>query len=508
MKCYVDKYLKFCLQLSVDNKKSTGHIKLLRSIYLVLVMTLVSYINFGQTKPLILKGKFDNCPVGQIYITFKTGLEETVPDSIKINRDGSFFYKTFKCRVPQSTHLYNLGFSCDLLVAPGYEMTITGNAKDYKTLVRTTSITGIGSGVNRYSRTLALLYFAEIESGYNETRWMDSSLGLPAIDSSFRVHDSVLNEVFNHCTDPYALFFKKMEYYNNLFNRYSGILKVAIYSKYDYATFINFVNRHIPTAILKTPGNDNYLSSEDYLRFFLDSYVDYLQEQAIRKDKEVLQKDPGFLLKEIARSFKGKTREAIFYQRYDRAIQQSESLDKLISTEKELYPYVKMYVTGNETKNALQKRYSDKYAYYISTTIGMSAPAFTLPDEKDIIHSLSDYIGKVVYIDFWGSWCHPCRAETPSMKKIVQQYLNDNRLQIISIDGFDTKKDWIQALKEDQPGWLQLRDETGKLNKDYNTWSVPRFAIIDKKGKIVSLDALKPSNAKNLMRILDQEMSK
>jgi thiol-disulfide isomerase/thioredoxin len=99
-----------------------------------------------------------------------------------------------------------------------------------------------------------------------------------------------------------------------------------------------------------------------------------------------------------------------------------------------------MYVTGSETKHALQKLYSDKYAYYISTRAGMSAPAFTLRDEKDIIHNLSDYTGKVVYIDFWGSWCHPCRAETPSMKKIFQQYLNDNRLQIISIAVFDTKK--------------------------------------------------------------------
>lgn len=509
MKYYVDEYLKYCLQLSVDNQKSTRQIKFLRSIYLVLVLTLVSYINFGQTKPLIIKGKFDSCTAGHIYIAFKTGLEESVCDSIKINSDGSFFYKTYQCRVPQEISLISGAFSIgDLLVAPGYEMTITGNAKDYKTLVRTRSITGIGSCVNRYSRNLALLYLAEIESGYEETIRMDSSLRLPALDSSFRVRDSVLNEAFNHCTDPYALSFKKMEYYNNLFSRYSGILEVAIYSKYDYATFVNFVNRHIPAAILKKPGNDNYLSSVDYLRFFLDSYIDYLQEQATRKDKEVLKKDPAYLLKEIARSFKGKTREAIFCRRYNQAILKSQSLEELIATEKELYPYVKMYVTGSETKNALQKRYSDKYAYYISTRVGMPAPAFTLPDEKNIIHSLSDYTGKVVYIDFWGSGCHPCRVETPFMKKIGQQYLNDNRLQIISIDAFDTKKGWIQALKEDQPCWLQLRDETGKLNKDYNTWSVPRFVIIDKKGKIVTLDAPRPSDPSKLTKILDQELSK
>jgi thiol-disulfide isomerase/thioredoxin len=216
----------------------------------------------------------------------------------------------------------------------------------------------------------------------------------------------------------------------------------------------------------------------------------------------VLKKDPGYLLKEIARSFKGKTREAIFCRRYDKVIRQSNSTEELISAEEELYPYVNRYVTSSETKHTLQKRYSDKYAYLISTMVGMPAPAFTLPDERNIIHNLSDYKGKVVYIDFWGSGCHPCRAETPFMKKICQQYLNDNRLQIISIDAFDTKKDWIQALKEDQPGWLQLRDEMGKLYGDYNTWSVPRFVIIDKKGKIVTLDAPRPSDPNKLMKIL------
>jgi hypothetical protein len=104
MKYYVDEY-KSCFQLSVDNQKNAGQIKLVRSTYLVLILTLVSYINFGQTKPLIIKGKFDNCTVGQIYITFKAGLEETVRDSIKINSDGSFFYKTYQCRIPQSTSL-------------------------------------------------------------------------------------------------------------------------------------------------------------------------------------------------------------------------------------------------------------------------------------------------------------------------------------------------------------------------------------------------------------------
>jgi len=128
--------------------------KLMRLIYLLLVLTLVSYINFGQTKPLIIKGKFDNCTVGQIYIAFKTGLEETVRDSIKINSDGSFFYKTYQCQIPQKTSPRNIGFYIsDLLVAPGYEMTITGNAKDYKTLLRTTSITGIGSCVRLNNTT-------------------------------------------------------------------------------------------------------------------------------------------------------------------------------------------------------------------------------------------------------------------------------------------------------------------------------------------------------------------
>jgi thiol-disulfide isomerase/thioredoxin len=166
-----------------------------------------------------------------------------------------------------------------------------------------------------------------------------------------------------------------------------------------------------------------------------------------------------------------------------------------------------LYV-GQPKQLFLQKVYDERYNFFNSLKAGNPAPAFTLPDSKGITHALSAFAGKVIYIDFWASWCGPCREETPAMKKLYSKFKEDDRLAIISIAVSDAKENWMQALANDKPEWLQLRDHKGELQKSYNTNSIPRFVLIDKKGKIVSMDAPRPSNTESLMKLIVSEIKK
>lgn len=88
------------------------------------------------------------------------------------------------------------------------------------------------------------------------------------------------------------------------------------------------------------------------------------------------------------------------------------------------------------------------------------------------------------------------------------QYIKNPSVIFISMAVSDTKKDWIRAITQDKPIWLQLFDENKKAQTGYAAFEIPRFVIIDKKGKIVSYDAPPPSKESDLVKILEQEIRK
>jgi len=124
------------------------------------------------------------------------------------------------------------------------------------------------------------------------------------------------------------------------------------------------------------------------------------------------------------------------------------------------------------------------------------APNFSLRDTSGNIVSLSDFKGKVVYIDFWASWCGPCLKEIPHSKKLIQEFKDNSTIVFlgVSIDGNEEKwKNTVQA--KNIPG-IQLISKDGKessILKNYNVKSIPRFVIIDKSGKMIEEFAPRPS---------------
>lgn len=130
--------------------------------------------------------------------------------------------------------------------------------------------------------------------------------------------------------------------------------------------------------------------------------------------------------------------------------------------------------------------------YYLereqSTAIGTIAPDFTMntPDGKPV--SLHSVKAKVKIVDFWASWCGPCRAENPNVKRVYDKYHGDG-LEIISVSLDSKKERWEEAIKKDGLPWIHVSDLLGWENaaaKLYGVRGVPFVLVLDKDNRIIA----------------------
>lgn len=124
------------------------------------------------------------------------------------------------------------------------------------------------------------------------------------------------------------------------------------------------------------------------------------------------------------------------------------------------------------------------------TGIGATAMNFTQNNTDGKPVKLSDYRGKYVLLDFWASWCGPCRAENPNVLDNYEKY-HAKGLEILAVSLDDKKDAWLKAIKDDGLEWAHVSDLKGWKNqvaKEYNIRAVPSNFLIDKEGKIVAVD--------------------
>jgi peroxiredoxin len=122
--------------------------------------------------------------------------------------------------------------------------------------------------------------------------------------------------------------------------------------------------------------------------------------------------------------------------------------------------------------------------------VGAIAPDFTQMTPENQPVKLSDFKGKYVLIDFWASWCGPCRAENPNVVKVYNQY-KDNGFTVlgISLDNEKGRDAWLKAINKDQLTWTQVSDLKGWYNEVaalYSVKAVPQNFLIDPNGKIIA----------------------
>ncbi len=120
---------------------------------------------------------------------------------------------------------------------------------------------------------------------------------------------------------------------------------------------------------------------------------------------------------------------------------------------------------------------------YEPLLVGNSAPDFELPDLEETTVRLSDYRGKVVFLNFWATWCQPCREEMPSMEVLYKQFKRDGLVVLaVSIDRVTTAQEIPPFVKSMNLTFPVLVDSWGQTDKRYKLMGVPETYIIDQQG--------------------------
>lgn len=168
----------------------------------------------------------------------------------------------------------------------------------------------------------------------------------------------------------------------------------------------------------------------------------------------------------------------------------------------QLYMFVSGTMTYGALDSMLNKYTGDAKAspYYASLSksrtklaavqVGQTAPDFTLLKRDSSKLTLSSTRGKYLMIDFWASWCHPCRQAIPHWKEVYQKY-HDKGFDILSVSDDNRWKDWTKAMDEEKMPWQQVDDEfpiknmPAKVGTLYMTTFIPFYVLLDKEGKIL-----------------------
>ena len=122
--------------------------------------------------------------------------------------------------------------------------------------------------------------------------------------------------------------------------------------------------------------------------------------------------------------------------------------------------------------------------------VGKTAPEISLPDTEGRTVRLSSFRGKYVLVDFWASWCGPCRRENPNVVQAFNQFKNKNFTILgVSLDRPGQKENWIKAIKEDNLTWTHISDLKfwqSEVVPVYQVNGIPFNVLVDPNGKVVA----------------------
>lgn len=398
--------------------------------------------------------------------------ETIVLDSTKLNAKGEFSL-SFNIEKPTEVKLTIGEEHTILFVDQQHKITLTLDAKKFDE-----SLKYKGSN-EKWNQFVANQMYKEnwnFPTSYFKAK---ESLFLDSLNLFYKEKQANLKEIQSD---------RLKEYLNETFEfeTISNKLKYASYHKYFNkldkkpelsATYYDFVNQIDVNKEPTLAKSERTNMVSDLLGFWTSS----LYEKDTTKDYDSLQ------MTLIDSRLKGDLKDAALSKEIFNVLAYEFNIEKATKLEERF---------ANDLKNeGFKKEIQELKMKVKKYAKGAIAPAFSFPDINGKMVSLSDFKGKIVYLDVWASWCGPCRREIPAAKELEKQmHGKDVVFLCVSVDGDEAA--WKKIVKEKELTGVHIHskgDFNSEMTKLYDIRSIPTYIIIDRNGKIWKMGAERPS---------------
>ncbi|RNA60500.1 TlpA family protein disulfide reductase [Chryseobacterium nematophagum] len=244
---------------------------------------------------------------------------------------------------------------------------------------------------------------------------------------------------------------------------------------------------------------------EDSILLKLNSYREVMDRRVLIDLSQKMGKDESFdyvmeYLNEIKATIQSPTiRAEVSYDFLKMGL--SMAKDK-----KAIMDMYKSFGAKGEKLQAIEKI----YAKLKKIEPGNPAPDFSYADVDGKAYTLTDFKGKILYIDIWATWCGPCKGEIPHLKALEKSFEGkDIAFVSISLDSDKDIEKWKTFVKKNKLGGIQLHadgDFNSKIATEYQINAIPRFILIGKDGKIINSDAERPTDEKKIKQVLEKAL--
>jgi thiol-disulfide isomerase/thioredoxin len=383
-----------------------------------------------------------------------------------------------------------------VFLSPGDSIYLTLDTKKFD---ETVTYSGKGADVNNYLAKQYLTFEDNLESEtfqrgfFTKIATLKPNAFSAFVDSIEAIRLSYLNA-------------RKKELPETFYNyQFAEIVFKSAKDKADYP-MLHYYVRGIKDSVVKVDEaynvfyDNNSLTNEDYLVsnyfvIFLESYVRYYARKEYQRDSLSVIDQVNIARKRLV----GRVREKAIEQLVLRSFQYNTTNEV-----REMYAIALADIKDSASLALIESKYNQVTALFP----GNPAPAISLKTREDKKVSLSDFKGKVVYLDFWASWCGPCMIEMPYAKKLQDTFANQDVVFLyVSVD--ESKQAWIQAMDSKKMRGVHVwaKGFEHAVPKSYAVEGIPSYFLIDRQGKIISNNPSRPSG-KNVVAEIQEALRK
>lgn len=313
---------------------------------------------------------------------------------------------------------------------------------------------------------------AKIHNGLTNMLNHYESLG---IDEQFKTREQIRNQLF---------YYKKIIYFPVEYKHYTN--KQAKLPDSFFEEIENIIT-----------DEEQYLQFHNYPKILMEKLS--LQQPILNKSST----DYPFLLAERIKTLENeKVRDALYYKLMSKEVKFNSSFDSV----QRLYHDFSTTVNNDSLQQNVLEYFSDRK----EIMPGKKAADIQLTTGLNEQLQLSGFEGKLVYIDFWATWCKPCREEIPFFNQLTNKYAKNNIVFLaVSLDkDQDGYSKWKSFLDNHEMTGIQTiaLNNPDKVIDNFHIYSIPRYVFIDKNGNIITAFAPKPSEKNAVHKLIEQHL--